>query len=242
MPKSNIIGEGGGSFYTGANSFALNAAMVDNKSNRLVAGGASYTYFVEPRENDGKIFTVSGHMVRLGFAMSMQNILYLGVNIKYANLTRPFVIPDHYINADIGLTWRIVKPLTLAIVGYNLIYNDSGEFPISLGVGLAFDQTFGGNHAIRLAVDSVIDFTRPGGIGYEIRGGLEYVFGKIVGLRLGYAYDETRKVGNNPRQYFTVGVTLKFQRFGLEFGYRQQLSNAPLDANRLFGITARLYL
>ncbi len=240
VSKSQVIGEGGGFFNTGANSFALHVAIVDSKSNKLIAGGGSYTYYVEPREDDGKVFTVSGHLVRAGFAMSYRDILYLGFTFKYANLTLPFLAPGNFFNGDLGLIWRIFKPLTLSVVGYNLLYNDSGEFPISLGFGLAFNQSFG-NHAFRLAADGIVDFTRPGGIGYEVRTGAEYVFGKILGLRIGYTFDEVRKVKDEPRHYFTVGLTFKYSRFGLEFAYRQQMVNAPLDANRYFGITARLY-
>jgi len=61
----------------------------------------------------------------------------------------------------------------------------------------------------------------PGGLKEELREitysfGLEYWYAKQFALRTGYFYEDPTK---GDRQYFTVGVGLKYNVFGLDFAY-----------------------
>ncbi len=83
----------------------------------------------------------------------------------------------------------------------------------------------------------------PNGFGEEMRelmfaAGLEYWYNDLVAVRGGY-FHENRNKGN--RQYFTLGVGLRYQVFGIDFSYlisRQQ--NHPLADTLRFSLLFNL--
>jgi len=80
----------------------------------------------------------------------------------------------------------------------------------------------------------------PGGFGEEFSElsysvGLEYWYDKQFAVRAGYFHEDPTK-GN--RKYFTVGLGLKYNIFGLNFSYLVPTSNRtnPLDNTLRFSL------
>jgi hypothetical protein len=241
--------EAGFYFHPSADYRVFNASIADAKTNPLIAGGMSYSFYTAPRESDGKASTIEGHIVRLATAFRWSKTFYLGTTVKYVHLTRPFYTTLSVPQIDLGFTWQVIPLLSVSLVGYNLIWNDSGETPISMGLGIAF----GYQYPLRVTVDWVIDFQSrhnylkhtdpsfdkdgPLQVGHEFRAGLEYVIANIVSIRAGYQFDQVR----GDRHYLGVGIGFKYKFIGAEIAYRQQLAAEREGDNRTFAFTARFF-
>ena len=84
----------------------------------------------------------------------------------------------------------------------------------------------------------------PDGFSEELREiqfalGLEYAFKKLLALRSGYHYENNNKGG---RQFFTLGVGIEYNRFGLDVAYLIPSSNIkhPLDNALRFSLNYQL--
>lgn len=241
--------EGGFYFHPSADYRVFNVSVADGKTNPLIAGGASYSYYIAPRDSDGKRRTIAGHIVRLGTAFRWQKQIFLGVSVKYLHLERPFYTDLSVPQLDVGITWQIFSLLSVSVVGYNLIYNDSRETPISLGFGAAFGYQF----PLRITFDWVMDFqsrhrylsstdpnfdaSGPLQIGHELRVGIEYEIAKMVSIRAGYLYDAVRDNGH----HISFGLGFKYRWFGAQAAYKQQLASARQGENRTFAFTLRIF-
>ncbi len=225
--KSYVL-EGTFFFHPAADNRVFNIGIIDSKSNPMVAGGAAYSYYLSPREDDGKRRTIEGHIARLGVAAAWQETLVFGATLKYLYLDRPFFAPINTLTLDVGVTWQTTSWLSMSVVGYNLIYNETGETPISMAVGIAI----GHKMPFQLAVDWVIDFQSKGGgeVGHELRAGAEYTILNLVSIRLGYQLDQVRDfAGLNEtekrlRHFLSVGVGVQYAQFGAQIAFRQQLA------------------
>ncbi len=225
--KSYVL-EGTFFFHPAADNRVFNIGIIDSKSNPMVAGGASYSYYMSPRQDDGKLRTIDGHIARLGVAAAWQETLVFGATLKYLYLNRPFFAPINTLTLDVGVTWQTTSWLSMSVVGYNLIYNETGETPISMAIGIAI----GHKMPFQLAVDWVIDFQSKGGgeVGHELRAGAEYTILNVVSIRLGYQLDQVRDfVGLNEtekriRHFLSVGVGVQYAQFGAQIAFRQQLA------------------
>lgn len=230
--------EGGIYFHPNADNRVFNISVADGKTNPFVAGGMSYSHYIAARPDDGKFPSVFGHIVRLATAVNYKKIISVGVNLKYIHLDRPFNPPLSGVNLDVGVTWQIIPGLRLSAVGYNLIYNDSLETPIALGVGLAFAGLK--NLPLRISVDWVMDFQTRQAIanefGHELRVGISYTFVQMITLRAGYHWDHTRD-----KHLIGAGLGFKYKNFGLEAAYRQQLATGEQAYDHFFGFSAKLY-
>lgn len=230
--------EAGVYFHPNADNRVFNLSIADGKTNPFVAGGFAYSHYIASRPDDGKFQSVFGHVVRLASAFNWKKIISVGVVLKYVHLDRPFFTPLSVANLDVGVTWQIIPGLRISAVGYNLIYNDSGETPIALGVGLAF----GGlkNLPLRISADWVMDFQSRQKIakefGHELRVGISYTFVQMITARLGYQYDHTRGKHN-----IGVGLGFQYRAFGLEAAYRQQLATGEMAYDHFFAFSVLLY-
>ena len=83
----------------------------------------------------------------------------------------------------------------------------------------------------------------PGGMSEELKEfyfsvGAEYWYNDQFALRTGYFYENAQK-GN--RQYFTVGASVKYNMFGINFSYLLPTGNGvnrnPLSNTLRFGLT-----
>ncbi|MCB9643296.1 MAG: hypothetical protein H6728_09495 [Myxococcales bacterium] len=232
-------------FHPAADNRVFNVGIIDSKSNPMVAGGISYSYYVAPRNDDGKVRTVEGHIARLGVAAAFQETLVFGATLKYLYLNRPFFLPINTLTLDVGVTWQANNWLSLSVVGYNLIYNETGETPISMAVGFAI----GYKMPLQLAVDWVMDFQSKGNgeVGHELRVGAEYTIANIVAIRVGYQLDQVRDfLGLNEterhiRHFISAGVGVKYAQFGAQVAFRQQLALNYESNNRQLAFSLQAF-
>ena len=139
---------------------------------------------------------------------------------------------------DTGLTLRLGDRFRLAAVGYNLIPLRSVDAPMALGMGAAFKAT----PAFTLAFDTVIDFdkyyqlvdvqkgTTERLTTVRLGGGLEWLAGGRVPIRLGAVWDSGR-----PGTYVTTGLGYTSTSFAIDLSYRQQVSSG-IDSRLVLGL------
>jgi hypothetical protein len=145
--------------------------------------------------------------------------------------TTSFASADGF-TMDAGLSLRLGDAFKVALVGYNLVPLRSVEAPLSMAIGLSYKV----GTVLTLAVDTVIYFDKyrtalilPGSPGAmpggddrrttaRVGGGLEWLAGGKVPLRIGALYDSGR-----PGTYLSMGVGYVAQRFGIDVAYRQQV-------------------
>lgn len=155
-------------------------------------------------------------------------ITNLGTKISYTRSIEKDFLPA---NLGIGAAWKLnldkFNSLTIAADVNKLLVpttNDSTAFrDLSMFSGVL--KSFG---------------DAPGGAGEEFRElmysiGLEYWYDKQFAVRAGY-YTEDRNKGN--RKFFTVGLGLKYNVFGLNFSYLVPTTNQrnPLDNTLRFSL------
>jgi hypothetical protein len=118
---------------------------------------------------------------------------------------------------DAGLSYRILPPLSLAFVTYNLIGSDDALYARALGFGVAWNAT----SSLLFAADGRYDLSHDHG---RWGGGAEYLISGSEGqqgfpLRLGYVYDSGLSAS-----YMTGGLGFMTPRVALDIGARRQVS------------------
>src|SRR5262249_51184135 len=147
----------------------------------------------------------------------------IGVTNRYVSYTEEPAAPlvtnnshDGY-QLDAGMTYWVLPPLSLAVVGYNLVGNDDAQYARALGFGMAFNL----GQSFLIAADGRYDFAASNG---RYGGGAEYTFSGAQGqqgvpLRLGYVYD-----AGLGASYMTGGLGFITPRVAIDVGARTQVS------------------
>jgi hypothetical protein len=133
---------------------------------------------------------------------------------------------------DVGLTYRLMPMLTMALVGYNLIGADEDRYARAIGGGLAFNAF----SRLLLSADARYDLEREAG---RYGGGLEYLFPGADGqqgipVRAGYVYDAGTK-----GSYVTAGLGFITPRVGLDLAARKQVAEGD---ELMMQLSLRLFL
>ncbi len=148
------------------------------------------------------------------------NISNIGAKISYSddNLTKDFIPtnlrlgPRLSIDLDDYNTLSFMVDLNKLLVPTPPIYKKENPGEIEKGM----------NPEVSVPVGMFQSFyDAPGGFSEELReinvsGGVEYWYDKQFALRGGYFHEHDTKGG---RKYFTLGVGLKYNVFGLDFAY-----------------------
>jgi len=203
-----------------------------------IAGGADFSLtYQTPIE-----FTANESNLRIGAAVSN-----LGTKISYTNSTNKDFIPA---NLGIGAAWEfnfdefnsltITTDINKLLVPTPCLNENAG--------------TTGPNTCDQSGEPGIPDYREqsmfsgvlgsfsdaPGGFSEEIRElsysfGLEYWYDKQFAVRAGY-YTENATKGN--RKFFTIGLGLKYNVFGLNFSYLVPTTNQrnPLDNTLRFSL------
>lgn len=172
-----------------------------------------------------KKITVSKKKTRLNIGLNLSNI---GNKISYTETGNRDFIPT---NLRLGTSWKIelddyntieamfdvnkllvpTNPEYLMVSG-NYVYDAAGNKIVAAGM----DPNVG---VVQGAIQSFYD--APGGGAEELNEinysmGIEYWYDKQFAIRAGYFHEDETK-GN--RKYFTMGIGLKYNVFGLDFAY-----------------------
>jgi hypothetical protein len=165
----------------------------------------------------------------------------LGTKIGYTNNAKQ----KDFIPANLGLG-----------LAHTWVFDESNKLTFGLDINkllvptppvytgdATMDSTNQANYRSKSAIDGWFSaFSAPGGFHetlqeFQISGGLEYVYQNQFSLRGGYFYENPYK-GN--RQYFTLGVGLKYNVFGLNLSYivpsGSGINQNPLSNTLRFGI------
>lgn len=152
--------------------------------------------------------------------------------------------PGNVVSFDIGATVRLFSELRLGVVGQNL-WAHGVDMPTRLGIGLSYKLS----ETLLFAADAVIDFTgtascvaismqnglcidTKANTTFRIGGGMEYVAGGKVPLRVGYMYDSWL---NAHHVSGGLGYLDLATGFGIDLSLRQQVS-AGTETVALLGL------
>jgi len=204
-----------------------------------IAGGADFSLtFQTPIQ-----FTANESNLRIGAAVSN-----LGTKISYTNSINKDFIPA---NLGIGAAWEFnfdeFNALTITTDINKLLVptpclNENANDPTLPNTCDVSGEPGIPDYREQSMFSGVLGSfgDAPGGFGEEIRElsyslGLEYWYDKQFAVRAGY-YTEHSTKGN--RKFFTVGLGLKYNVFGLNFSYLVPTTNQrnPLDNTLRFSL------
>lgn len=171
------------------------AAAVDSITTRLAAGvGFAWT----DQDPDGIKRRSSD--LRIVLAYPFSDKVSFGVAGRYLKLTQEGLGPlgqsfpsgglrgEPIVNTwsfDAGLTLKPSKNFGLGVFGSNLSNPGTGYQPTTAGGGVGV-----GNENIAFELDAVADFTTYRRTTARVMGGVEYLAGDHIPLRLGYRWDQ----------------------------------------------------
>ncbi len=214
----------------------FNASVIDSQAGPI-SGGLAYTYS-NRRPDVLRIGEerLKGHRIEGAVATRIANNAALGATIRYLNFDREAVEPGadrgdfRLLTFDVGLQWRIVDDLSLAVVGYNLTNPDRDEAPISWGGGLGFSR-----NGFSLEADLRHDLRDKK---IRVSGGFGYVLGDLLPIRVGVSYDRATQAWS-----LAGGIGLVYERAAIDVGYRQRLNGERGerdDDDRILGVAIRM--
>jgi hypothetical protein len=209
--------ESGLAYDPRAGRFGLVAAIVDSTTS-AVAAGLSFRGIV-----GGDEAGFSGYDGRLALGFALSEAVSLGVTGRYLSVDRVGQHPEgtsrrlaRGFTLDASLRITPLPGLHLAALATNVLDLESPIAPLQ--VGGAASYTFGG--ALTVAADVLVDLSRGvGGAPLTVGGGVEWLTGGHVPLRVGYAWDELRRL-----HMITGGLGYVDQKVGLDVSLRQDVS------------------
>lgn len=220
----NYVIEGSYGFRGQDDATIAGVSVCDSVTAR-VAACLYYSYFSAAPEGGERAM----HQAGLTLALPIAERILIGTTTKYVDYTESgsLTMPtDHSRSGDVlldgGVIVKVAPTVNLALVGYNLIGGDEGNFPRGIGGGIAVYATpqlmFEADGVWNLAAASADRDTGRYGVGAE------YFVTSAAGqagypIRIGYVYDVATS-----GSYLTGGVGYVTPRVGLDVGLRKQVS------------------
>lgn len=208
--------EGLAGYEPDARRWELGASVVDSMTNKLAAGLA-FRGLLGNGETG-----YSGIDGRLGLGFPLSEAFALGVAGRYLSLTRDGQTPDgeddslvNGFTLDASILVQPTEGLRILAFGYNLIDLESALAPLTLGGSAAFTVA----EAFSIGGDVLVDLTTYDQAEWTAGGGVEYLAGGQVPLRVGYAFDHGRHVHT-----VTGGLGYVDQKVGLDLSLAQDVS------------------
>jgi hypothetical protein len=240
---TQVVFEGSYGYRAEDKATILNVSACD--STVAIPGCFYYRFFEANPELGSDIFDRNAHELGTNLARALTDSILVGLNFKYYDYDSELMDEGGDTSGftlDAGAIVRPTSILQLGVVGYNLVPQDTPQYPTAIGAGAAVRPT----PAIRLAGDGLWDLDDDRELGKTGRYGLggEYFFtaaDKQSGypLRVGYVYDRPLE-----SSYITAGLGLLNTKVGIDIGLRRQISGdgdeLMIQAGlRLFGPTVR---
>ncbi len=239
------------------NEFELNGSYARKLGDKLSAGlGAKFIF-----SNLAAGQEVGGEQISAGTAFATDiSMTYKSGEIDLNNGTSDLTIGVALTNIGSKITYtnsinKDFIPANLGIgAAWNLDFDEFNRLTVALDVNKLLAPTPDPALTDEDPADGVADFKQvssfsgifgsfgdaPGGISEELRElmysfGLEYWYDKQFAVRAGYFFEHATK-GN--RKYFTVGLGLKYNVFGLNISYLVPTTNQrnPLDNTLRFSM------
>lgn len=239
LSKSYAL-EAGYAWSQAPNAHRMNLSVIDSDTT-VVAAGVAYQF-----ERRIKAQNLDVH--RLSFAASYAyKFFYVGVTMRYMEANRAEAVPEEiktelpvppantpyrsYINGDVGILLKPIQYLSLAAVGYNLVYNKKNQelSPIALGLGAAAHIK-----SLTVAFDALLDFQSLGKTAPRYHLGGEYTIAKMIPLRAGFIAD---RLGDD--YFWSVGTGFQYKWAHLAAGFRQAVKQ-PTNRTLSFSFAVKL--
>lgn len=202
--------EGNVDYLSDLHAVALGAAVVDSNTSKVGAGVALRGFL----SGDNRVGGLDG---RLGLALSLSDAFSIGVSGRYISLSAksdPYQIDVQGFTMDASLRVMPLPGLQFDIGVLNFIPIDSPFVPLTIAGGVALAIM----PALSIGADVLADMNTFDKPQLLLGGGIEYLGGNSVPLRLGYSVDLARQ-----EQFLGAGIGYTDQRIGLDLGVRQQL-------------------
>jgi hypothetical protein len=205
-------------------TIGLGAAVVDSSTSSLAAGLSIRGLIENGREG------VNGIDAYLGLGLPLADILSIGVGGRYINLWTPhgydgdernerYDSEGYFLTKGFTLDTAVrinpVEILHVAALAYNVVNRHSAYVPVMAGGSVAFNI----GRSFIVGVDSLADLSTFKRAQLLIGGGGEYLSGPGVPLRLGYRYDNGRRI-----HLVAGGIGYTSQSFGLDLSLQQEVS------------------
>jgi len=188
----------------------LGAAVVDSVTTRLAAGLA----FRGTMANSDQGFNGIDFLLGLGFPFAEE--VAIGLSGRYVNLWDD---ADHQLvkglTMDTSLRIRPVEALHLAFLAYNVIDRNSQYVPVTIGGSSSVVL----GDFLSVGVDCLVDISTYDTAQYTLGGGLEYVSGGKLPLRVGYVFDSGRET-----HAVTGGIGYAVHKFSADIALQQQVA------------------
>lgn len=201
-----------------------------------VPGCFYYHYFTAKPEVAGMEFSRRVHEFGIAAARAVTRRISVGVNTRYFDYDSELEgeADANGFAVDAGFTLRASESIQAAVVGYNLVAEDSVQYPMGVGAGLSIRPVA----QFTISADGLWNLDAEDGTG-RYGGGLEYFLQSDdrqsgYPLRLGAVYDN-----EIDSTYVTGGLGLTTTRIGIDIGGRKQVDGGDeliiLGSLRLFG-------
>ncbi len=204
----------------GKDAFA-GVSVMDGKTSDLAAG---LDYHLVSLSNGGSRTTA--HFSTLAFALPITPGVLIGTSVHY--LKGNGLLLANATTVDAGLLVRFNEGLNLGVSAHNLIDTHNEELTRYYSAHMGF---LAGLFA--LAADVRGDYQSREKAVYTYHGGVEYLLGEAIPVRLGYSYDGFKQTSQ-------LGVGLGFltgEGGGIDVGYRHDLGGPK---GRLLAISIKL--
>lgn len=173
-------------------------------------------------------FTPSDYLVSLGLAYSIQDIVSIGVNARYAGQRFAPSAKVSGFSVDVSVSGKVGQELSVigAVAGLGpKVKGSVAEYsqPAYASLGVAWKHSLAPEHGVELVLDGEYNFDNT--LAAAI--GAEYAYDNLAFLRVGY-----RAAGKNAviPSHLALGVGLQFQGFRAEVAY---LTASPILGNTL---------
>ncbi len=200
--------EGNVDYMTAVKTAALGGAVVDSSTSKLGAG-IGLRGFLSGTNGYG------GLDGRLGLAFPLSDAFAVGLAGRYISLTQAGTKLARGFTMDASLRIAPVSGLQIDIGALNFIDISSPYVPVTVTSGVAVALM----PSLSVGADVLMDLSSFSTVQLTAGGGLEFLAGESVPLRIGYSADLARGV-----HALGVGVGYTDQRVGLDLGLKQELS------------------
>lgn len=230
-----LVFEGWYGFRPDDSASHVMAAACD--STTPVAGCFHYRYFVAEPESGGESFRRRVHEFGTTFARAIGERLAIGIGGKYFDYNSELPEGDASgFTVDVGAVFRATSSLSIAAVGYNVIAEDTAQYPLAVAAGLAFRPM----ENLGLAADGVWNLEAPEGQGTGRYSGGGSLFLRSENGQTGYPIRAgvVHDVGLDGT-FITAGLGFVTTKLGVDIGVRKQVAGGDelliLGSLRLFG-------
>jgi hypothetical protein len=199
--------EGNVDYMSGLRTTALGGAVVDSSTSKLGAG-VGLRGFLSGNNGYG------GLDGRLGIGLALSDAMSLGLGARYISLTQNGAKLARGFTMDTSLRITPVSGLQIDVGALNFIDINSPFVPVTLTAGAALAVM----PSLSVGADLLTDMSSFAHPEFITGGGVEYLAGDSVPLRIGYSVDIARGV-----HAIGAGVGYTDQRVGLDLGLKQEI-------------------